>query len=76
VPVLRNSTERSKVEMHGFAKVGANPVVVLAELKKTLSSGVELPKVSPFGDGRFYFTFPLFSPVLARVWTSGSGHWM
>lgn len=52
MPVLRNSTERSKVEMHGFAKVGANPVVVLAELKKTLSSGVELPKVSPFGDGR------------------------
>jgi hypothetical protein len=31
---------------------GRTPVVVLAELKKTLSSGVELPRVSPFGDGR------------------------
>jgi len=53
VLVLRNSTERPEAVMQGFARVvGVNPVIVLAELEKTLNSGVELPGVSPFGDGR------------------------
>ena len=53
VLVLRNSTERPEAIMHGFAKViGVNPVVVLTELEKILSSKVVLPDYSPFGDGR------------------------
>jgi UDP-N-acetylglucosamine 2-epimerase (non-hydrolysing) len=53
VLVLRTSTERPEAVIHGFARVvGVNPVVVLAELEKTLNSGVVLPNVSPFGDGR------------------------
>ena len=32
--------------------VGVNPVVVLAELERLLSSEVRLPERSPFGDGK------------------------
>ncbi|MGC9106948.1 MAG: non-hydrolyzing UDP-N-acetylglucosamine 2-epimerase [Infirmifilum sp.] len=53
VLVLRMSTERSEAVSAGFARVvGTNPVVVLAELERVLSGGVELPDASPFGDGR------------------------
>ncbi|RLG83520.1 MAG: UDP-N-acetylglucosamine 2-epimerase (non-hydrolyzing) [Thermoprotei archaeon] len=53
VLVLRNSTERPEAVIHGFARVvGVNPVVVLTELEKILSSEVNLPNRSPFGDGR------------------------
>ena len=53
VLVLRNSTERPEAVIHGFAKVvGINPIVVLAELEKILSSEIVLPKYSPFGDGK------------------------
>ena len=51
VLVLRSSTERPEAVIHGFARVvGTNPVVVLAELEKLLSSEVKLPERSPFGD--------------------------
>jgi len=53
VLVLRNSTERPEAVTHGFARViGVNPVVVLTELERILSSEVVLPDYSPFGDGR------------------------
>ena len=53
VLVLRNSTERPEAVIHGFARVvGVNPIVVLTELEKILSSEVVLPDYSPFGDGR------------------------
>jgi len=53
VLVLRNSTERPEAVIHGFAKVvGVNPVVVLTELEKILSSEIRLPEYSPFGDGK------------------------
>jgi len=53
VLVLRSSTERPEAVIHGFARVvGTNPVVVLAELEKLLSSEVKLPERSPFGDGK------------------------
>ena len=53
VLVLRTSTERPEAVLYGFARVvGTNPVVVLAELEKLLSSEVRLPEQSPFGDGR------------------------
>ncbi len=53
VLVLRTSTERPEAAIHGFGKVvGANPVVVLTELEELLSREVNLPKQSPFGDGR------------------------
>ena len=53
VLVLRNSTERPEAIIYGFAKVvGVNPVVVLAELEKTLSSDIKLLDYSPFGDGK------------------------
>ena len=53
VLVLRTSTERPEAVVTGFAKVvGTNPVVVLSELEKILSTELNLPNESPFGDGR------------------------
>jgi len=53
VLVLRNSTERPEAVIHGFARVvGTNPVVVLAEIEKTLNKEINLPEHSPFGDGK------------------------
>ena len=53
VLVLRNSTERPEAVIHGFARVvGTNPVVVLAEIEKTLNKEINLPEYSPFGDGK------------------------
>jgi len=53
VLVLRNSTEMPEAVIHGFARVvGTNPVVVLAEIEKTLNKEVNLPEYSPFGDGK------------------------
>jgi len=68
VLVLRYSTERPEAVMQGFARVvGVNPVVVLAELEKTLSSSIELPGVSPFGDGRA--AVRIVDSVLSRLGT-------
>jgi UDP-N-acetylglucosamine 2-epimerase (non-hydrolysing) len=56
------------VSFLGFAKVvGVNPEVVLAELEKTLSSDVELPGVSPFGDGKA--AVRIVDSVLSRLET-------
>lgn len=53
VLVLRTSTERPEAVRAGFARVvGVNPVTVLAELERLLSSQSNLPEKSPFGDGK------------------------
>lgn len=53
VLVLRTSTERPEAVVAGFARVvGTNPVVVLAELEKMLTTQLGLPDSSPFGDGK------------------------
>lgn len=53
VLVLRTSTERPEAVIAGFARiVGVNPVVVVSELEKMLSQPPQLPKTSPFGNGK------------------------
>ena len=53
VIVIRFSTERPEAVQAGFAKVvGTNKDYILKSLKETLNDKKELPKVSPYGDGK------------------------
>jgi len=53
VLVLRLSTERPEAVESGFAKVvGVKTEAILRSLKEVLEEKLELPRVSPFGDGR------------------------
>jgi len=52
VLVLRLSTERPEAAEAGFAKVvGVDKNTILAAIKEAVKSKIELPHVSPFGDG-------------------------
>jgi UDP-N-acetylglucosamine 2-epimerase (non-hydrolysing) len=52
VLVLRLSTERPEASEAGFAKVvGTDKKNILAAIEETVKNHVELPYVSPFGDG-------------------------
>jgi UDP-N-acetylglucosamine 2-epimerase (non-hydrolysing) len=52
VLVIRLSTERQEAAEAGFAKiVGTDSKKILAAMKEAVESEVELPSVSPFGDG-------------------------
>ena len=53
VLVIRLSTERQEAVEAGFAKVvGTNANAILAAIEETLRKDVNLPTVSPFGEGR------------------------
>ena len=53
VLLMRTSTERPEAVKAGFVKVvGVNHLLVLEELKKILETPPNLPKKSPFGDGK------------------------
>jgi UDP-N-acetylglucosamine 2-epimerase (non-hydrolysing) len=66
--VLRTSTERPETVIHGFARVvGANPVVVLAELERIRGENPKLPEQSPFGDGKA--TVRIVDVTLSRLET-------
>jgi UDP-N-acetylglucosamine 2-epimerase (non-hydrolysing) len=52
VLVIRLSTERQEAVEAGFAKVvGTDKNVILSEMRRAVASEIELPSVSPFGDG-------------------------
>lgn len=52
VLVVRLSTERPEAVDAGFAKiVGVNKESILASMNQTLKREIDLPKISPFGDG-------------------------